>query len=69
MQIERQILGGKAAPGRSKTPYCPLECDNCTGICLAVYFMLTPQEKTAVCHLADGFGHHPSNGMSKGRLS
>ena len=44
MQTLRSV---HTAPHRSRA-CCPLECADCTGLCLAIYMMLTPAEQDAV---------------------
>lgn len=48
MQIDRSTLPPAAGATPTRRPSCPLECTDCTGLCLSVYMMLTPQEKHAV---------------------
>ena len=45
MQISRSTLK-IASPSRA---FCALECDGCTGMCLALYMMLTRDEQDAMC--------------------
>ncbi|WP_299613052.1 hypothetical protein [uncultured Tateyamaria sp.] len=45
MQIERTALTDAA----SKRPFCALECDGCTGMCLALYMMLNRNEQDEMC--------------------
>ena len=46
MQIERStVTTGKGAD----RPFCVLECDGCSGMCLALYMMLTRDEQDAMC--------------------
>lgn len=44
MQIDREIR--KAAA--QSTAFCVLECGGCTGMCLALYMMLTRDEQDAM---------------------
>ncbi|MEL6464657.1 MAG: hypothetical protein AAFQ58_06780 [Pseudomonadota bacterium] len=45
MHIERKAVG-ETAPQR---PFCALECDGCTGMCLALYMMLNRDERDEMC--------------------
>ena len=45
MQIDRSTFKS-ASPSRA---FCALECDGCTGMCLALYMMLTRDEQDAMC--------------------
>ena len=54
MQIERTVHQSSSPLGATGKAYCALECKNCSGICLSVYFMLTPDERDAVYQLATG---------------
>lgn len=47
MQIDRTALT-ETPPQR---PFCALECDGCTGMCLALYMMLTRDEQDEMCRL------------------
>lgn len=46
MQIDRTALTDDAPVRR---PFCALECDGCTGMCLALYMMLTRDEQDEMC--------------------
>lgn len=48
MQIDRTALTGTAP----KRPFCALECDGCTGLCLALYMMLNRDEQDEMRRLA-----------------
>ncbi|MEM8655721.1 MAG: hypothetical protein AAGF36_13340 [Pseudomonadota bacterium] len=48
MQIERTALTDTSP----KRPFCALECDGCTGMCLALYMMLTRDEQDEMCRRA-----------------
>lgn len=70
MQIERSAMTPSSILGETGKAYCALECDNCSGICLAVYFMLTPDERTAVCGaVPNGFAAVQSGPKRQRRLS
>ncbi|WP_299693956.1 hypothetical protein [uncultured Tateyamaria sp.] len=45
MQIDRKALTDTAR----QHPFCALECDGCTGMCLALYMMLTRDEQDEMC--------------------
>lgn len=45
MQIDRSTFKS-ARPSRA---FCASECDGCTGMCLALYMMLTRDEQDAMC--------------------
>jgi len=49
MQIDRTTLATSDTAGR---PFCPLECDGCTGMCLSLYMMLTRDEREAVLRIS-----------------
>lgn len=63
MQIDRTTVSKPKTQYTARTPSCPLECKDCTGLCLSVYMMLTPQEQDAVYHLSRVDG-----AASQGRL-
>lgn len=44
MQIDRTAVTAK----RQGRACCPLDCSDCSGLCLAIYMMLTPAEQDAV---------------------
>jgi hypothetical protein len=46
MQIERATLPAERRPTRA---FCALECDGCSGMCLAFYMMLTRAEQDEIC--------------------
>lgn len=45
MQIDRTAV----TEDTPKRPFCALECDGCTGMCLALYMMLTQRERDEMC--------------------
>ena len=45
VQIDRTAVTD-TAPER---PFCALECDGCTGMCLALYMMLNRDEQDELC--------------------
>ena len=52
MHIERTGIESDTRSSAAKAkPYCPLECENCTGICLSVLYLLSPDERTALHEL------------------
>ena len=54
MQIDRNVHTPQTLLGKSGAAYCALECVNCTGICLSVYYMLTPDERLALAEMSGG---------------
>lgn len=51
MQIERAAHDAAGVLGRTADAFCALECVNCRGICLAVYYMLSQEERNALAEM------------------
>ena len=45
MQIDRNAQARRP----ENRAFCPLECTDCTGMCLALYMMLTRDEQDEMC--------------------
>ncbi|WP_299722712.1 hypothetical protein [uncultured Tateyamaria sp.] len=55
MQINRSTLSTDTTPTRA---FCPLECEECRGMCLPLYMMLTRDEQDEMCRRY-GLGAQP----------
>ncbi|MEX0369364.1 MAG: hypothetical protein AB3N09_01945 [Tateyamaria sp.] len=45
MQVDRTVVTDVPP----KRPFCALECEGCTGMCLALYMMLNRDEQDEMC--------------------